>query len=106
MLIIVTVMSGLALLAAGVSLGLLIREKKRSQERNAAMADYVDAAITAALKPIIQRVSDLENGLIPDHEEAKRAVESLNDFNRGISAIMGFDPYEAVRKENQQREGN
>ena len=123
MLIVATVMSGLALLAASISLVLFVQEKKRSQKRSAATADYIEAEATAAFveaKKLMEimkreyewalenqkhelekRISDLEEGLIPDHEEAKRAVQSLNDFNRGISSIMGFDPYEALKKENQ-----
>ena len=113
MLTIVTVFSGLALLAATVSIILLVQEKKRNQKRSAATADYIEAEVTAAfleankkleiLKQEFElRISYLEKGLIPDHEEAKRAVQSLNDFNRGISSIMGFDPYEALKRENQQ----
>jgi hypothetical protein len=121
-----TVMSGLALLAAGVSLALTIQETKRNQKRSAATCDYVEneynAAIRAAkeytdnqftkakeaAKKLVQevsdRVKDLEDGVIPNHEDAKRAAESLNDFNRGIASIMGFDPFEAIQKE-QSREG-
>jgi predicted nuclease with TOPRIM domain len=159
MLIIATVISGLALLAAIICIILLVQEKKRNQKRSAATADYIEAEVTAAfleadkkieilkkeydwalenqkqefekeiqklecnldlmdtnltsqidetnrkLKAMNEdcenRFSNLENGLIPDHEEAKRAVQSLNDFNRGISSIMGFDPYEALKRENQ-----
>ena len=121
-----TVMSGLALLAAGVSLALTIREKKRNQKRNAANCDYIENTYNAAIreskeytdkqfakvkesaKKLVQevsdRVKDLEDGVIPNHEDAKLAAESLNDFNRGIASIMGFDPFEAIQKE-QNREG-
>lgn len=159
MVIIATVISGLALLAATICIVLLVQEKKRNQKRSAATADYIEAEVTRAfleadkkmeilnkefewaleeqkndfereiqklesnldlmdsnltsqinetnfeLKEMKEgcenRFSNLENGLIPDHEEAKRAVQSLNDFNRGISSIMGFDPYEALKRENQ-----
>ena len=112
MLIVATVLSGLALLAAGTALVLTIQEKKRNQKRSAATADYIEAEVTRAYleavkkienaeKRLEKRIIDLENGLIPDHEEAKRAVQSLNDFNRGISSIMGFDPYEALNRERQ-----
>jgi hypothetical protein len=112
MILIATVLSGLALLAASMALVLVIQEKKRNQKRSAATADYVAVEASAALREAMEalkrfeeacekRFHDLEVGLIPDHEEAKKAVQSLNDFNRGISSIMGFDPYEALRKENQ-----
>lgn len=47
-------------------------------------------------------VSNLEQGIVPDFEEAKAAAKAVNDFNAGISAIMGYDPMEARRK---MREG-
>lgn len=112
MVIIATVISGLALLAATICIILLVQEKKRNQKRSAATADYIEAEVTHAFLETNEkieslrvetekRISDLESGVIPDHEEAKRAVQSLNDFNRGISSIMGFDPYEALKRENQ-----
>jgi hypothetical protein len=106
-----TVMSGLALLAAVISLVVSIREKKRNQKRNVALCDLRDKdleAIKAAFEEIRGKITDLESGVIPDHEAAKRAADSLNDFNRGIASIMGFDPFEAIRAErekNQEKEG-
>lgn len=52
------------------------------------------------------RILDLENGVIPDFEQAKEAVRSVNDFNKGISAIMGYDPFEARRKSQEERGDN
>ena len=49
------------------------------------------------------RVEALEHGVVPDFEEAKRAAEAVNDFNRGLSAIMNFDPIaEAKRARNEE----
>mgnify|MGYP007048168298 CR=1 FL=1 len=53
------------------------------------------------LRKLSDRVSVLEQGLAPDYEAAKEAIKSVNDFNRGISGILGFDPMEAVKKSRQ-----
>lgn len=56
---------------------------------------------TESLRVLSDRVSVLEQGLAPDYEAAKEAVKSVNDFNRGISGILGFDPMEAAKKSRQ-----
>lgn len=49
------------------------------------------------------RVEALEHGVVPDFEEAKKAAEAVNDFNKGLSAIMNFDPMaEAKRARNEE----
>lgn len=116
------ILSGLALLAAILCLILIIQEKKRNQKRNAASLQYVDAAVQKALvlakneahaaseavyknlcERFENRVSDLEKGVVPEFEEAKAAADAVNDFNRGLSAIMGFDPLEAARNIRKSR---
>lgn len=90
-----TVMSGLALLAATISLALSVYEKKRNQKRNAALCDLIEEE----RKKIVKRLEALEEGVVPDYEAAQKAADSLNDFNRGIASIMGFDPFEVIRSE-------
>lgn len=46
------------------------------------------------------RLEELEKGVVPDYEAAKEAAKAVNDFNAGISGILGFDPKEALRKQN------
>lgn len=49
------------------------------------------------------KVAALEHGVVPDFEEAKKAAEAVNDFNKGLSAIMNFDPMaEAKRARNEE----
>lgn len=107
---IATVLSGLALLAASMALVLVIQEKKRNQKRSAATCDYVENECNAAIKASMKytdkafevmedKIKNLEDGIVPSYEDAKRAADSLNDFNRGIASIMGFDPFEALQKE-------
>lgn len=123
--------SGLALLAAGVCLCLLMQEKKRNQERNAAMLTYVgieceavskaadaytdekihstvnklNEDMAAAVKGVCGRIENLEKGIIPDYETAAAAVNAVNSFNQGISNILGFDPREALEAQR-ERERN
>ena len=103
------ILSGLALLAAGVSLILTFQEKKRNEKRNAAALQYADAAVRDAecrvkagmdnlYSNADKRLSNLESGICPDFEEAKAAAKAVNDFNAGLSAIMNFDPMEEARK--------
>lgn len=54
-----------------------------------------------SLRKLSDRVGVLEQGLAPDYEAAKEAVKSVNDFNLGISGILGFDPLEAAKKSRQ-----
>lgn len=93
--IISLIFSGLALWAAAAVMIVTIVEKKRSLKRNAALMDYVDRE----LKSVILTVKKLEDGVVPNYEQAKAAADAVNDFNRGISAILGFDPYSALQSE-------
>ena len=105
MQIITLILSGLALLAASVSLLMSVIEKKRSKKRNAAMLDYVTATVNRGIQSsgFDSRIQKLEHGIMPDYEQAKAAANAVNDFNRGITNILGFDPVCALKKE-QQRE--
>ena len=99
--LIATVMGGLALLAATIYLVLTVCEKKRNQKRNTALCNLIEEQ----RKELVKRIDDLANGVVPDYEAAKKAADSLNDFNRGIASIMGFDPYEALRSEREKLRG-
>lgn len=54
-----------------------------------------------SVQELTRRITVLEQGLAPDYEAAKEAVKSVNDFNLGISGILGFDPLEAAKKSRQ-----
>lgn len=77
---------------------------ERTKEVSAAAFEEAKAAIKAAIdiedevRKLCTRVSELENGVVPGFEEAKAAVKAVNDFNVGLSAIMGYDPMQAIRK--------
>lgn len=77
---------------------------ERTREVSAAAFEEAKDAIKAAIdiadevRKLRTRVSELENGVVPGFEEAKAAVKAVNDFNIGLSAIMGYDPMQAIRK--------
>ena len=50
------------------------------------------------------RIGRLEQGIVPDFEEALRAVNAVNDMNKGIANIFEFDPLEALKKSRQEAE--
>lgn len=118
------ILSGLALLAATVCIILHLREKKRNLKRNAALVDYVDSMIEEAKNSVrfelreeissecrsiferheelAERIRKLETGIVPDFEEAKLAARAVDDFNKGLSNILGFDPIQSLQKERQK----
>lgn len=116
MTIFAIVLSSLALLAATAAVVLTTCERKRSLKRNAALAIQLGSDITGmaeglkkqfatALQDQSKRLEDLEKGIVPDFEKAKEAAKAVNDFNAGISGILGFDPHEALRKQRSENFG-
>ena len=97
MTIFATILSILALLGATISVFLVLDERKRNKKRNTALLQYVDSKITETKQDIIERIKALEDGAVPDYEKAKAAANAVNNFNDGISGILGFDPYKALQ---------
>lgn len=62
-----------------------------------------ERAVKAA-KENSDRIGRLEQGVVPDFEEALRAVNAVNDMNKGIANIFEFDPLEALKKSRQEAE--
>lgn len=98
------ILSSLALLAAVFSIGLVLWDRKRSKERNTALMQYAEEA-EKALHALDNRVKALENGSVPDFEKAKQAANAVNDFNAGITGILGYDPFAALQAQRQQEHG-
>lgn len=99
------ILSGLALLAATVCLFLFFREKKRNEKRRAAMIKLIqeecgDVAKNSfeRYKELLEKIHNLEKGIIPDYEKARQAVDEVNKFNEGLSNMLGFDPLESMKK--------
>lgn len=102
------ILSGLALLAAITVFVLFVQEKKRNEKQRAdslveKAKGYEEelrykAAISQEMDKLVTRICNLEKGIVPDFEEAKAAANAVNDFNRGLSNILGFDPLEEAKK--------
>lgn len=121
------ILCGLALLAAVTCLTLFFREKKRNEKRRAATikliqeecGDVAEKAyeryrqlqykldkIAETVEAFQKKIADLESGVIPDYEAARQAAEAVDEFNQGLSNILGFDPMEVARKARQSTGGD
>lgn len=98
------IMSGLALLAAIYCVAITMRNEKRNKKRNAALIRYVQKTVDGLAKKCDQRLDSLEKGITPDYEQAKAAADAVNDFSKGITNILGFDPMEALKTDRQKKE--
>lgn len=81
-----------------------------------ALTDYIDRVesgvradvgknletVCLGINGLVDRVSRLESGMVPDFEAAKAAVKSVNDFNSGLSAILNFDPMAAAKQRSER----
>ena len=123
MVIAAIILSSLALAAATGSMVLTLREKKRNLQRNAAQMAYAEnvgsdtfqKAVAAALdstdalgrqiKQQGEEIEELRKGIVPDFEKAKAAAQAVNDFNSGITGILGFDPYDALKAARAKESG-
>lgn len=59
-------------------------------------------AILEDMESMKKRLVDLEHGVVPDFEEALAAKNAVDEFSRGLSSILNYDPVEAYRKKQQQ----
>lgn len=76
-------------------------------EKAASLAKAANARLDVfkkAIKENKKRISLLEEGCVPDYNEAMRAVNAVNEMNSGIANIFGFDPLEALQKSRQEGE--
>jgi vacuolar-type H+-ATPase subunit D/Vma8 len=90
------IVSGLALLAAGVCLYLLMQEKKRNQERRATMCDYADNnmveskeytddAVEVCERAFDERIFALQNRLLQEiYSENKKIYARVENLEKGI----------------------
>ena len=96
--VILSVLTDLVLL---MNIWFLYRKVKAVRDENKNVIRKAKALMTTndmAFTNLSNRISDLENGVIPDYEAAKQAKEAVNDFSKGITNLLGFDPYEALHK--------
>ena len=70
-------------------------------EKNSEVRTELGMYIDLHLKKMEERLVALESGTVPDFEKAKEAANAVNDFNAGISGILGFDPMAVIRKQRE-----
>ena len=108
------ILSGLALLAASVSLILIIREKKRNEERNVAFERYkksttfyIDNTFSAVLEEAKRHTEEVVGKKVdPVLEKVESIGDDLMDANssfqdqlgKALRNIMAFDPLAAQQK--------
>lgn len=114
-MIVAIVLSSLALLAAAVCLCLFLQAEKRSTKQKAVLVKHTEdsvrlfadqlyrrcAELEGHLAEAQEKIESLEKGTVPDFEKAKEAANAVNDFNAGISGILGFDPMAVIRKQRE-----
>lgn len=126
MIILAVILSSLALFVAAAAVSVCLWERKRNMKRNAALRDavlsvsrklksykslsdkYRDADVEkmeGRFTSLEDRVDKLETGAVPDYEKAKQAAVAVNDFNSGITGILGYDPYEALLAQRSKDRG-
>lgn len=67
------------------------------------LKNYADASARSECAMLEPRIRKLEDGVVPNYEEARKAAKAVDDFNIGLSAIMNFDPMAAARKARDER---
>jgi type II secretory pathway component PulJ len=105
MIIAAIILSSLALLAASFDAVMTAKERKRNQEQKTDLIEFVNFSLDRMEKSLEERIKKLEDGAMPDYEAAKAAAQAVNDFNAGISGILGFDPHEALKKQRNETTG-
>lgn len=57
------------------------------------------------IRQLEKQVNALEKGTVPDYEKAKDAAKAVDDFNSGITGILGFDPYQVLKAQRGETPG-
>lgn len=81
---------------------------RRDSRDHKGLIAYTDNAVKEATelsRKALSKAEAMEKGIVPDYEEAKAAANSLNDFNRGISNLLGFDPMESLKAARNEQRG-
>lgn len=102
--IITMILSGLALLAAIVSLILTVQEKKRSEKQRAAMVDYIGKECEAVSAAAAKYVDKVRNEVLNDisgrlTEEELSLRENLNKEFESINKSLEFLHQKAKKAE-------
>lgn len=81
----------------------VIRLDRNIHQTAVNLKNYADASARAECSSLEPRIRKLEDGVIPNYEEARKAAKAVDDFNIGLSAIMNFDPMAAAKKARDEK---
>lgn len=81
----------------------VIRLDRRIHLTAVNLKNYADASARAEYSSLEPRIQKLEDGVIPNYEEARKAAKAVDDFNIGLSAIMNFDPMAAAKRARDEK---
>lgn len=82
-----------------------VKEVDAKADRNVKAIRAVNSKAEGILKEVKKdrlRIEDLEQGVVPDFEAARKAVDAVNDVNKGIAGILNYDPLEALKASRQE----
>lgn len=81
----------------------VIRLERKVNRTAINLKNYADASARSECAVLEPRLRKLEEGVIPNYEEARKAAKAVDDFNIGLSAIMNFDPMAAAKKARDEK---
>lgn len=81
----------------------VIRLDRKIHQTAVNLKNYADASARAECSALEPRIRELEDGVIPNYEEARKAAKAVDNFNIGLSAIMNFDPMAAAKKARDEK---
>lgn len=66
-------------------------------------ADTDRERILQSERELTARIQALEDGICPDYEQAKEAAAAVNNFNVGLTNLLGYDPLRAHEAAEEKR---
>lgn len=112
MVIISMILFTIVFVAQIVLFALFFLEKKRSNQRNDALLQYIDRSCNTFKKEIDGRinqqsaeirsmedlVTEKVNSISISYSEAQQAADKVNEFATGLASIFDYDPLIAIKK--------
>lgn len=80
-----------------------VLERLAADEANCEDMMHRLEAVEGTAGTMSSRIKALEDGTIPNYEEARKAAKAVDDFNTGLSAIMNFDPMAAAKRAKDEK---
>lgn len=81
----------------GMAVCLLYRNTKKEIERADSAILNISVSANSEIEKLERQVADLQRGICPDYEAAKKAAESLDKFNGAVNMYLGYDMHDVIR---------